>query len=188
MKIIKTDLEGCFVIEPIVFGDTRGSFFESFNKKIFQEETGLHIDFVQDNQSMSQRGVLRGLHQQIGKYAQAKLVRVIKGRVLDVAVDLRKNSPTFGKHFSIELSGENNKQLFIPRGFLHGFSTLEDYTIFSYKCDNYYNPNAELGVAYNDSYLNIDWKLSCNEILLSSKDKELKSLNDVIENSNLTGF
>ena len=150
MKVTETYLKGCFIIEPNIFGDKRGSFFEVFNKKIFEEKIGLKINFVQDNQSISQRGVLRGLHLQKGEFAQAKLVRVIKGKVLDVAVDARKNSPTYGKHFSIELSEKNNKQLFVPRGFLHGFATLEDNTIFSYKCDNYYEPEAEGGVVYND--------------------------------------
>ncbi|QTD36209.1 dTDP-4-dehydrorhamnose 3,5-epimerase [Polaribacter batillariae] len=173
MKVTETFLKGCFVIEPTVFGDKRGRFFEVFNKKIFEEKTGLNIEFVQDNQSISQRGVLRGLHLQKGEHAQAKLVRVIQGKVLDVIVDVRKNSPTYGKHFSIELSEENNKQLFIPRGFLHGFSTLEDNTIFSYKCDNYYNKKAEDGVIYNDKALNIDWRLEKNEILISEKDKIL---------------
>tara|TARA_R110002050_G_scaffold104139_1_gene213497 strand:+ start:622 stop:1161 length:540 start_codon:yes stop_codon:yes gene_type:complete len=179
MKITETYLRGCFIIEPTIFDDGRGSFFESFNLKKFEEKTGLKINFVQDNQSISQRGVLRGLHLQKGKFAQAKLVRVIKGRVLDVAVDFRKDSPTFGKHFSIELSGENNKQLFVPRGFLHGFSTLEDNTIFSYKCDNYYHKASESGIMYNDKTLNIDWKLNVDEILLSEKDKELYQLENL---------
>ncbi|QOD59681.1 dTDP-4-dehydrorhamnose 3,5-epimerase [Polaribacter haliotis] len=173
MKVTETFLKGCFVIEPKVFGDKRGNFFEVFSQKIFEEKTGLKIEFVQDNQSISQRGVLRGLHLQKGKFAQAKLVRVIKGSVLDVAVDVRKNSPTYGKHFSIELSEENNKQLFVPRGFLHGFSTLEDNTIFSYKCDNYYHKEAEDGVIFNDKDLNINWKLEKDDILLSEKDKIL---------------
>mgnify|MGYP003632236774 FL=1 len=179
MKVTETYLRGCFIIEPTIFDDGRGSFFESFNLKKFEEKTGLKINFVQDNQSISQRGVLRGLHLQKGKFAQAKLVRVIKGRVLDVAVDFRKDSPTFGKHFSIELSGENNKQLFVPRGFLHGFSTLEDNTIFSYKCDNYYHKASESGIMYNDKTLNIDWKLNVDEILLSEKDKELYQLENL---------
>ena len=180
MKVTETFLKGCFIIEPTVFGDKRGSFFEVFNKKIFKEKTGLDIDFIQDNQSISQRGVLRGLHLQKGEFAQAKLVRVIKGKVLDVAVDVRKDSPTYGKHFSIELSEENNKQLFVPRGFLHGFATLEDDTIFSYKCDNYYNPDAEDGVIYNDVSLNIDWKLDKDEIVLSKKDEKLKAFKEFV--------
>lgn len=182
MKVTETFLKGCFIIEPTVFGDKRGSFFEVFNKKIFKEKTGLDIDFIQDNQSISQRGVLRGLHLQKGEFAQAKLVRVIKGKVLDVAVDVRKDSPTYGKHFSIELSEENNKQLFVPRGFLHGFATLEDDTIFSYKCDNYYNPDAEDGVIYNDVSLNIDWKLDKDEIVLSEKDENSELFKYMVKN------
>lgn len=179
MKVTKTNLEGCLIIEPKIFDDGRGSFFESFNQKIFEEKTGLKTRFIQDNQSISQRGVLRGLHMQKGAFSQAKLVRVIKGKVLDVAVDVRKNSPTFGEHFSIELSDKNNKQLFVPRGFLHGFSVLEDDTIFSYKCDNYYNKDSESGVLYNDPKLNIDWKLKEEEIVLSEKDKYLKLFKDI---------
>jgi|TARA_B110000908_G_C10256287_1_gene455730 dTDP-4-dehydrorhamnose 3,5-epimerase len=183
MKVTETYLKGCFIVEPQVFGDERGNFFEVFNKKIFEEKTGVEIDFVQDNQSISQRGVLRGLHLQKGEFAQAKLVRVVKGKVLDVAVDFRKDSPTFGKHFSIELSEENNKQLFVPRGFLHGFSTLEDNTIFSYKCDNYYQPDAEDGVIYNDEDLNIDWGIPLDEVILSIKDKIFlkNEFNNIIE-------
>ena len=175
MKLTNTNLEGCFILEPNVYDDERGSFFESFNKKKFQEITGLDIQFVQDNQSVSEKGVIRGLHFQTGDFTQAKLVRVIKGKVLDVAVDVRNDSKTFGQHFSIELSEENNKQLFVPRGFLHGFSVLEDNTIFAYKCDNYYNKESEIGILYNDSDLNIDWHLKKEEIVLSQKDE--KSLN-----------
>jgi len=164
------------MIEPAVFNDGRGSFFESFNKQVFKEKTGITIDFVQDNQSISQRGVLRGLHFQKGEFAQAKLVRVVKGKVLDVVVDIRPNSTTFGEHFSIILSEENNKQLFVPRGFAHGFAVLEDNTIFAYKCDNYYNKASEDGVFYNDTDLKIDWLLSKEEIVLSEKDTILPSL------------
>lgn len=180
MKVIETFLKGCFVIEPKVFGDKRGSFFEVFNLQEFKKKTGLQVNFVQDNQSISQRGVLRGLHMQKGEFAQAKLIRVIKGKVLDVVVDLRKNSSTFGKHFSIELSGENNKQLFVPRGFLHGFSVLENQTILSYKCDNYYNLEAEGGVIFNDKDLNIDWKLPTDKITLSYKDTKLKIFKEFV--------
>lgn len=179
MTVKETHLSGCFVIEPQVFGDDRGYFFESFNQKAFEEKIGLEINFVQDNQSMSQRGVLRGLHFQKGAFAQAKLVRVIKGKVLDVVVDVRPESATYGQSFSIVLSEENQKQLFVPRGFAHGFSVLEDNTIFSYKCDNYYNKESEGGIIYNDKDLNIDWKLSEAEVQLSEKDKllpEFKSL------------
>jgi len=175
MNIKTTTLEGCLIIEPKVFDDERGYFFESFHQQKFQKLTGLKTQFVQDNQSMSQRGVLRGLHFQKGKFAQSKLVRVIKGSVLDVAVDLRKDSSTFGKHFSIILSEKNKLQLFIPRGFAHSFVVLEDDTIFSYKCDNYYNKSAEGGVMYNDPYLNIDWMLEEDEIQLSVKDRKYKN-------------
>ena len=172
-------LKGCFIIEPKVFGDKRGNFLEIFNKKIFKDKTGLEIDFVQDNQSISQRGVLRGLHMQKGILSQAKLVIVVKGSVLDVIVDVRKDSPTYGKHFSIELSEANYKQLFVPRGFLHGFVTLEDGTIFSYKCDNAYNKEAELGVTYNDKDLNINWKIPSVDIILSEKDANLPNFNAI---------
>ena len=179
MKVTEIFLKGCFIIEPKVFGDERGSFFEIFNKEIFKDKIGLEIDFLQDNQSTSQRGVLRGLHMQKGMFSQAKLVRVVKGSVLDIAVDVRKDSPTFGKHFSIELSEENNKQLFVPRGFLHGFVTLEDHTIFSYKCDNYYNKEAELGVTHNDKDLNINWKTPVVDIIISEKDANLPNFNAI---------
>ena len=178
MQVTETHLKGCFIIEPTIFGDKRGSFFEVFNEKEFAKKTNLNIHFVQDNQSISQKGVLRGLHLQKGDFAQAKLVRVVKGSVLDVVVDVRKTSVTFGEYFSIELSEENNKQLFVPRGFLHGFATLVDDTVFSYKCDNYYNINAEDGVLFNDKDLNIDWKLNKEEIILSKKDLVLKSFSD----------
>ena len=173
MKILETKLKGCLIIEPKVFEDKRGSFFESFRKEVFEKKTGLKVDFIQDNQSISQKGVLRGLHMQKGEFAQAKLVRVVHGKVLDVAVDVRKNSPTFGEHFSIELSSENNTQLFVPKGFLHGFVTLENNTIVVYKCDNYYNVEMESGVLYNDPELNIDWMLTAEEIVVSEKDKKL---------------
>ena len=181
MKVITTNLEGCFVIEPTIFDDGRGSFFECYNQQVFEAETGVKMKFVQDNQSISQRGVLRGLHQQKGEFAQAKLVRVIKGKVLDVAVDMRIDSKTFGQSFSCILSGTNNKQLFVPRGFLHGFSVLEDNTIFAYKCDNYYNKASEDGVLYNDVELDIDWMLNKNEIILSEKDKKLKTFKEFTE-------
>ena len=180
MKVTETYLKGCFIVEPTVFTDGRGNFFESFNQKVFEDKIGLKVNFVQDNQSISQRGVLRGLHLQKGEFAQAKLVRVVKGKVLDVAVDFRKNSLTYGKHFSIELSEENNKQLFVPRGFLHGFITLEDNTVFSYKCDNYYNKKAEDGIIYNDKDLNIDWKLEDKDVLFSVKDLKLPTFKNAI--------
>ncbi|MBQ4801430.1 dTDP-4-dehydrorhamnose 3,5-epimerase [Aquimarina sp. MMG015] len=179
MEVEKTPLEGCFIIKPRIFEDERGSFFESFNLNKFKEITGLEIDFVQDNQSISSKGVLRGLHFQEGKYAQAKLVRVTKGSVLDVAVDLRPYSKTFGKYFSIELNDQNNYQLFVPRGFAHGFIVLSDKAVFNYKCDNYYYKEAESGIIFNDSDLGIDWKLESSEILLSAKDRVLQSFNDL---------
>ena len=181
MNIKATTLEGCFIIEPNVLNDERGYFFESFHQKKFHELTGVKTQFVQDNQSLSQRGVLRGLHFQTGEFTQSKLVKVIKGSVLDVAVDLRKNSSTFGKHFSILLSEKNKLQLFIPRGFAHGFVVLENDTIFSYKCDNYYNKSAEGGVMYNDPDLDIDWMLEEDEIILSEKDKRLSYFKDFLD-------
>ena len=177
MLVENTNLKDCFVIQPKVLYDNRGYFFESFNKKTFNEHTGLEIDFVQDNQSQSKKGVLRGLHFQIGNYEQAKLVRVIKGSVLDVCVDLRENSETYLKHFSVVLSEDNKKQLFIPRGFAHGFVVLEDETIFSYKCDNYYHKESERGIIYNDTDLNIDWMLNEQELIVSEKDQALPTLN-----------
>ncbi|WP_299900389.1 dTDP-4-dehydrorhamnose 3,5-epimerase [uncultured Aquimarina sp.] len=179
MEIEKTPLKDCFVLKPRVFNDDRGSFFESFNLKTFKKVTGLEIDFVQDNQSISSKGVLRGLHFQKGEYAQAKLVRVAKGKVLDVAIDLRKDSPSFGKHFSIELSDQNNYQLFVPRGFAHGFVVLSEEAIFNYKCDNFYNKESESGIRFNDPILNINWQLDIEEVLLSEKDIILPFFNEV---------
>ncbi|OBX23964.1 dTDP-4-dehydrorhamnose 3,5-epimerase [Gelidibacter algens] len=173
MEIEQTYLNDCYLISPRVFADSRGTFFESFNKKKFEELTGHCVEFVQDNQSTSQKGVLRGLHFQMGNFAQAKLVRVIQGSVLDVAVDIRPQSETLGQHFSLVLSAENNKQLYIPQGFAHGFLVLEDDTIFSYKCDSYYNKASEGGIIYNDKSLNIDWKLPEDAFVISEKDKEL---------------
>lgn len=184
MEFSEIFLKGSFIVVPKVFEDSRGSFFESFHKEVFEKKTGLKVNFVQDNQSVSQRGVLRGLHMQQGEYAQAKLVRVVKGKVLDVVVDVRKESPTFGEHFSLELSAENKKQLYTPRGFLHGFVTLEDDTIFSYKCDNYYKEDKEFGVLFNDKDLNIDWKLTESEIILSKKDRQLKTFKEYLLTSN----
>lgn len=178
MQVTQTKLKGCFIIEPTIFGDERGYFFESFNKEKFKELTGKEIEFVQDNEAFSNRGVLRGLHFQKGEFAQAKLVRVVKGKVLDVAVDLRKESETFGQYVAVILSEKNKKQLFVPRGFAHGYSVLEDNTIFTYKCDNYYRPDSEGGVLYNDDTLNIDWMLNENEIQLSEKDKVLQTLSE----------
>ncbi len=171
MEITTTFIRDLLIIEPTVFYDDRGYFFESFNKKQFTELTGKNINFVQDNESKSKYGTLRGLHYQIEPFAQTKLVRVIKGRVLDIAVDIRNNSETYGKYFSLELTDKNKKQLLIPRGFAHGFVVLSEEAIFSYKCDNYYNKNAEGGIIYNDRQLNIDWGISPNDIILSNKDK-----------------
>lgn len=176
MIIEETPLKGCFVLTPRIFEDDRGYFFESFNENQFIKLIGQQINFVQDNQSYSFRGVVRAIHYQTGAHAQAKLVRVLKGKVLDVAVDLRKDSKTYGKHFSIELSEVNKKQLFIPRGFGHGFSVLSETAEFFYKCDNFYNKESEGGIIYNDKNLSIDWKLPSNEIKVSEKDLELPIL------------
>ncbi len=180
MTVKETYLQGCFIIEPTIFRDDRGSFFESFNQQEFQKKAGININFVQDNQSISQRGVIRGLHFQEGEFSQAKLVNVIKGKVLDVVVDIRPSSKTYGENFSVILSGENNKQLFVPRGFAHGFAALENGTIFSYKCDSYYNKESERGIIYNDLNLGIDWMLPENEITLSEKDKQLPMIKDLV--------
>ena len=178
MNLQPTPLEGCFIIEPRVFGDERGYFFESFNQEKFQKLSGDNTVFVQDNQSYSTKGVLRGLHFQTGQSAQAKLVRVVKGEVLDVAVDLRAGSKTYGKHFSLKISEKNNLQLFIPKGFAHGFIVLSDDAIFQYKCDNYYDKAAEGGIHYADSVLNIDWILPHDQLIVSGKDIELPNLAD----------
>ncbi|MCT1532658.1 dTDP-4-dehydrorhamnose 3,5-epimerase [Sphingobacterium daejeonense] len=180
MNAIETGLKDCFILEPRVFGDSRGYFFESYNKSVFKEATGLDVDFVQDNQSFSTKAVLRGLHAQAGEFAQAKLVRVLQGEVLDVAVDARPDSNTFGKHVAVLLSAENKRQLFVPRGFLHGFIVLSETAEFSYKCDNLYNKDAEWGVIYNDSQLNIDWSLPTDNLLVSNKDRLLPSFEDAI--------
>ena len=179
MKAIETKLKGCFILEPTVFKDPRGCFFESFNQNKFSELIGQQIKFVQDNESFSSKGVLRGLHFQTGDDAQAKLVRVIKGKVLDVVVDMRKESPTFSKYFSIELSEENKTQLFVPRGFAHGFIVLSETAIFSYKCDNFYNKDSEQGLRYDDPALGIDWKLPSSEFIVSEKDLVLPTLSNI---------
>ncbi|SFW56454.1 dTDP-4-dehydrorhamnose 3,5-epimerase [Cellulophaga fucicola] len=170
MKVTKTKLEGCVVIEPTLFNDERGYFFESFNTERFNTAIGNEINFVQDNQSFSTRGVVRALHFQKGDDAQAKLIRVLNGVILDVVVDLRPHSKTYGEYFSVELSSENKKQLFVPKGFAHGFSVLSDTAEVLYKCDNYYNKKSEGGIIYNDATLNIDWKLKSEEIKVSEKD------------------
>jgi dTDP-4-dehydrorhamnose 3,5-epimerase len=176
MKITTTAIEGVVILEPKVFGDERGYFFESFSQREFEEKV-CKTTFVQDNESSSRYGVLRGLHFQKPPHAQAKLVRVVKGKVLDIAVDIRKGSPTFGHHVSIELSGENKRQLFIPRGFAHGFAVLSDEVVFQYKCDNYYVPHSEGGILWNDPALGIDWKLPEEDVILSEKDKKNVLLN-----------
>jgi dTDP-4-dehydrorhamnose 3,5-epimerase len=178
MEVLKTNLQDCFLIEPKVFKDARGYFFETFNQQKFNEAIGQNIQFVQDNESMSSKGVLRGLHYQKGEFSQAKLVRVVKGSVLDVVVDIRQHSPTFGKHYSVVLSEDNKKQLFIPKGFAHGFLVLEDHTIFSYKCDNLYHKPSERGIIYNDPTLNIDWGINTDVLILSDKDQLLPNFED----------
>ena|SRR5690606_9209984 len=180
MKAIQTALEGCIIIEPTVFSDNRGHFFESFNEKLFNEITGTRTHFVQDNQSFSSRGVLRGLHAQAGEFAQAKLVRVLQGSVVDVAVDARWDSPTYGQHVAVELSAENNRQLFVPRGFLHGFVVLSETATFFYKCDNFYHKDAEWGVRFDDIDLSIDWQISHDELIVSDKDQALPAFAEAV--------
>lgn len=180
MRIEETLLPGCFLVHDTFHGDHRGYFFESFNRKTFLAQTGLDINFVQDNQSHSQRGVLRGLHFQQGDAVQAKLVRVLKGKVLDVAVDIRQQSSTFGKHVAVELSEDSHTQLFVPRGFAHGFVVLSEEATFFYKCDNYYNPATEAGIIFNDPALAINWQLPETELLLSAKDKVLPTLQELL--------
>ncbi len=175
MKAIETILKGCFIIEPSVFQDSRGYFFESYNQIKFEELTGLNPVFLQDNQSKSSYGVIRGLHQQTGEFAQAKLVRVLEGKVLDIAVDVREGSETYGEHVAVELSEENNRQLFIPRGFLHGFAVLSDSATFFYKCDNVYNKESEDGVNPLDQTLAVDWQVPLEDMILSEKDKNARS-------------
>src|SRR5690554_1048901 len=172
MNITQTHLKGCFIIEPAVFEDERGYFFESFNERKLEEVLGYAPRFVQDNQSKSSYGVVRGLHQQLGDMAQAKLVRALEGTVLDVVVDVRPDSDTYGQSFSVELSAENKKQLFVPRGFLHGFSVLSNEAVFFYKCDNFYDKASEAGIHPLDPSLNIDWKIERSKMVLSEKDKE----------------
>ncbi|GAA4098402.1 dTDP-4-dehydrorhamnose 3,5-epimerase [Mucilaginibacter panaciglaebae] len=178
MKFVKTGIEGLLIVEPQLFKDDRGYFFESYSKTKFAV-AGIDIDFVQDNQSFSQKGTVRGLHAQSAPHAQTKLVRVIQGRVLDVAVDIRKGSPTYGKYETIELSAENQHQLLIPEGFLHGFAVLEDNTIFAYKVNNYYAKDCELGVLWNDPTLNINWGIDPSEAIVSPKDELLIKLADL---------
>ena len=175
MRVIRTDIEGVVIIEPEVFGDSRGYFMESFSQRVFEREVA-PVRFVQDNRSYSRYGVVRGLHYQKEPYAQSKLVCCVVGRVLDVAVDIREGSPTFGKHVAVELSAENKRQLFIPKGFAHGFAVLSDEALFEYKCDEFYHPEAECGIAWDDPKIGIDWRLPKEDIILSKKDSEYKNL------------
>lgn len=178
MEVIKTNIEGVLIIEPKVFKDARGYFFESFNEKEFAEKTGLNIKFVQDNESMSSYGVMRGLHFQRPPFTQSKLVRCVKGAVLDVALDIRIGSPTYGKHVAVKLTEDNHRQFFVPRGFAHGFAVLSEIAIFQYKCDNFYSPQADGGVSIIDESLGIDWLIPGDSFLLSEKDKNHPLLKD----------
>lgn len=180
MERIETPIQGLYILRPDVFGDSRGYFFESYNAGVF-EKLIPGVKFVQDNESMSSYGVVRGLHFQRGDHSQAKLVRVVSGRVLDVAVDIRPSSPTFGKHFSIELSSDNHLQLFLPRGMAHGFAVLSETAIFQYKCDNFYCPEAEGAIIWNDPDIAIDWKIPAQDVILSKKDSDHPRLKDLTE-------
>ena len=181
MNFIKTSLEGVVIVEPRLFKDDRGYFFESYNEQEFIAN-GITNRFVQDNQSKSSYGVVRGLQCQLGEHAQAKLVRVLEGTALDVAVDFRKDSPTFLKHVAVELSAQNNRQLFIPRGFLHGFSVLSETAVFAYKCDNLYCKESEFGIRFDDPTIGVDWQVPADKILVSDKDRQLKEVKDVLDN------
>ena len=178
MEIIKTEIEGVVILEPRVFGDSRGYFMESYSERDFNSNVR-EVNFVQDNESLSSYGVVRGLHFQKPPYAQSKLVRVVKGKVLDVAVDIRKGSPTFGKHVAVELSADNHRQVFIPKGFAHGFAVLSDEAVLQYKCDNFYSPEHEGSVAWNDPELSIDWQIPSDKVILSAKDQNCPKLKDV---------
>lgn len=177
MPFITTEIPGLLIFEPKIFEDSRGYFFESYNEKIFEQQ-GINIRFIQDNQSSSSYGVIRGLHYQLEPYAQTKLIRVLSGRILDVAVDVRKGSPTFGRHFDIELSAENKKQLLVPKGFAHGFSVLSEKAEVIYKCDEFYNKSSEAGIRFDDPALNIDWQIPTGKAIISDKDRVLPSLAD----------
>lgn len=178
MNFIKTEIEGVIIVEPRVFNDARGYFYESYNEKEFKAN-GIGCDFVQDNQSKSTYGVIRGLHCQRGEFCQSKLVRALQGKVLDVVVDIRKDSPTFGKHVAVELSDENHRQLFMPKGCLHGFSVLSETAIFAYKVDNFYNKESEWGMRFDAPEFNIDWKIPADKVVTSEKDRIKNSLKDV---------
>jgi dTDP-4-dehydrorhamnose 3,5-epimerase len=186
MPFVKTDIEGLVVFEPKVFPDSRGYFFEAYNEQTFAAE-GVDIRFVQDNQSKSSYGVIRGLHYQLSPFAQTKLVRVLEGSILDVAVDIRAGSPTYGRHFAIELSADNKKQLLIPHGFAHGFSVLTETAIVLYKCDQFYNKQSEAGIIYNDPSLNIDWKIPADKAIVSDKDISLPVFSDCVNNFEFAG-
>lgn len=178
IEVVKTEIPGVLIIEPKVFGDDRGYFMESFNAREFAEKTGVDITFVQDNESKSRFGVLRGLHFQLPPYAQSKLVRVVKGKVLDVAVDIRKGSPTYGKYVTCEMTEENKRQFFVPKGFAHGFCVLSDEAVFQYKCDDFYHPEAEGAIAWDDPDICIPWPLVTDNVVLSEKDKHHPYLKD----------
>ena len=180
MNIIRTDIPDLLVIEPDIYGDSRGYFFESFSRRKFEEATGIKVDFVQDNESRSSYGVVRGLHFQKSPYAQAKLVRVVRGRVRDIAVDLRPDSPTFGKYHAIELSEDDHRQFFIPKGFAHGFSVLSEDAVLQYKCDEYYAPESEGGIAWNDPDLDIDWQIPEDKMIISPKDQNHPTLKEYL--------
>lgn len=180
MEYKETEINGVWVLEPRVFNDARGYFFEAWKQEDFDTHIGRHVEFIQDNESKSSYGVLRGLHYQKGEFSQAKLVRVITGRVLDVAVDIRRSSPTFGKHVMVELSGENKRQLFIPRGFAHGFLVLSEEAVFTYKVDNVYSPQHEAGIRWNDPEIGIKWPIDPKDVLTSQKDLDANSLNDAV--------
>lgn len=179
LEIENTPLKDCFILKPSVFKDHRGTFMESFSQRRFEDVTGLHVNFIQDNQSTSTKGVLRGLHFQTGEFAQAKLVRAVYGEILDVVVDLRPGSPTFKKSFKVVLSHENNLQLYVPAGFAHGFLTLSESSVFAYKCDQYYNKEADAGIVWNDPTLNIHWNYPEDQLILSEKDMQLPSFKEL---------
>ena len=180
MNVIDTEIEGVKIIEPRIFGDARGYFFERFSVRDFAAQTGIEVTFVQDNESKSRYGVVRGLHFQKPPYAQSKLVRVVSGTVLDVAVDIRKGSPTYGRHVAVELSGDNHRQLFLPKGMAHGFAVLSDEVVFQYKCDEYYHPESEGAIAWDDPTLAIDWRLPKGDVLLSEKDSHHPKFNEFV--------
>lgn len=185
MNVIDTEIEGLKIIEPRVFGDARGYFFESFNERDFAEQTGIEVRFVQDNESKSRYGVVRGLHFQKPPFAQSKLVRVVKGKVLDVAVDIRRGSPTYGRHLEVELTEENHRQLFLPKGMAHGFAVLSDEVLFQYKCDEYYHPESEGAIAWDDPTLAIDWQIPIGNVLLSEKDSHHPKFNEFVTPFNI---